>query len=119
MAQIVNDNKLNLILTDFGKERIAYAVENPTVTLNITKIKLGSGDNHEYYVPDSSQTELKGSLGLEFYIYDKALLEDNLTISFHTVIPEDIGGFDIREVGLYETYEGEDKLSATLCKTFF
>lgn len=112
MAQVVNNNKLNLILTKYGIDRIAYAVEHPTANLNITKIKLGSGNNHEYYVPDESQEELKGPLGLEFYIYDKALLEDGLTVSFHTIIPEDIGGFDIREVGLYEVYGGEEKLFA-------
>ena len=114
MTQIVkvNVDKLILKLTDFGLARIAYAVENPAANLNITKIKLGSGDNNEYYEPDSAQTELRGPLGLEFYIYNKAILEDGLTVSFHTIIPEDIGGFDIREVGLYETYLGEDRLFA-------
>ena len=106
------DNKLNLILTNFGIERIAQAVEEPTTNLNITKIRLGSGENNKYYDPDPSQTELKGDLGLEFYIYDKELLEDNLTVSFHTIIPEDFGGFYIREVGLYESFNGEDKLFA-------
>ena len=112
MTNIVNQDKLILKLTDFGLSRIAYAVSNPTANLNITKIKLGSGDNNEYYEPDSSQTGLKGDLGLEFYIYDKNILEDKITISFHTIFPEEIGGFDIREVGLYETYEGTDRLFA-------
>lgn len=112
MTEIVNNDKLNLILTDYGLGRIAEAVKDDTLNLMISKVKLGSGNNNEYYEPSSTQTSLKGDLGLEFYIYDKELLEDKATISFHTVIPETAGGFEIREVGLYETVNGEDKLFA-------
>lgn len=111
MAEIVNDNKLTLILTEYGLQRI-QEVTGTTIPLNLHKIRLGSGDNFEYYEPSADQTELKGDLGLEFYIYDKQLLEDGLTISFHTIIPDDVGGFDIREVGLYETHDGSDHLFA-------
>ena len=112
MAQIVNTDKLNLILTDYGLGRIAEAVKDPTLNIMITKIKVGNGDNEKYYEPSPIQTSLKGDLGLEFFIYDKELLEDGVTISFHTVIPETAGNFDIREVGLYETVDGEDNLFA-------
>lgn len=112
MSTIVNNDKLNLILTQYGLSRIAEAVENPSLTLNITKIKLGNGRNEEYYEPSPTQESLEGDLGVELYIYDKALLEDQETISFHTVISDNIGGFDIREVGLYETVGDEDKLFA-------
>lgn len=112
MAQVVNDNKLNLIITDYGLGRIAEAVKEPTLNLMLSKIKLGSGKNHEYYEPSSAQESLEGPLGIEFFIYDKELLEDGVTISFHTVIPESSGGYDIREVGLYETVNDEDKLFA-------
>lgn len=112
MSRLVNTDKLNLILTDYGLGRIAEAVRTPTLNLVISKIRLGNGNNEEYYVPSSTQTSLKGDLGLEYFIYDKELLEDGVTISFHTVIPETAGNFDIREVGLYETVNGEDKLFA-------
>lgn len=112
MAQIVNTDKLNLILTDYGLGRIAEAMKDPTLNIMISKIRLGSGNNNEYYEPSSTQTSLRGDLGLEFFIYDKELLEDGVTISFHTVIPESAGNFDIREVGLYETVDNEDKLFA-------
>ena len=112
MAQIVNTDKLNLILTDYGLGRIAEAMKDPTLNIMISKIRVGSGNNHEYYEPSSTQTSLRGDLGFEFFIYDKELLEDGTTISFHTVIPETAGNFDIREVGLYETVNGEDKLFA-------
>ena len=61
MSQIVNNDKLQLILTNFGLERIATAVEEPTTNLNITKIRLGSGDNGNYYTPDPSKQHSKGT----------------------------------------------------------
>ena len=91
MTTIVNDNQLILILTEYGLSRIAEAVSNPAMNLNITKIKLGSGRNNEYYEPNPMQEELEGDLGLEFYILDKTLLEDEVTVSFHAVVPESVG----------------------------
>ena len=118
MAEIVNNDKLELILTKYGADRIAEALDNPDMNLAITKIRIGNGDNNEYYeLPTDTEnppiiTKLRGDLGYEFYILDKQLLEDGLTISFHTIITEDIGGFDIREVGLYESTPEGDKLFA-------
>ena len=112
MAEIVNDNKLILILTKHGLSRIADALKDPSVTINITTIRIGSGKNFEYYEPSESQEALEGDLGFKFPVVEKALLEDSLTISFRTVISENIGGIDIREVGLYENFNGEEKLFA-------
>ena len=120
MTQIVNNDKLILVLTQYGINRIAQAIEEPSLNLNITKIKFGSGSNYEYYTPSETQTELMKLIPeAEFYVYKKELLEDNLTISFYTMIPENIGGFDIREVGLYETVDGVDHLFAVgTCQPF-
>lgn len=118
MTQIVNNDELELKLTGYGLSRIAQALADPEISLALTKVKLGTGDNYEYYVPTEAQLEnpdfdLLGKINdYEFYIYDKELLEDGLTVSFHTIIPEDVGGFDIREVGLYETVGGKDYLFA-------
>lgn len=113
MAEIVNDQRLQLILTSYGLDRIGQAQTNPSENLNLTKIKFGSGDNFEYYAPEENQESLKGPIpSAEFYVYNKELLEDETTISFHTIITEEIGGFDIREVGLYETRNGQDYLFA-------
>ena len=120
MAEIVNNDKLALILTQYGLDRVAEAMAEPLLSLNLTKIKFGSGNNYEYYTPSEVQTSLKTPIpNAEFYIYKKELLEDELTISFYTMIPENIGGFDIREVGLYETVNGEDRLFAIgTCQPF-
>lgn len=120
MTQIVNNDKLTLILTQHGLNRIAEAIEKPSLNLSITKIKFGSGNNYEYYTPSETQINLMGPIPeSELYIYKKELLEDGLTISFYTIIPENIGGFDIREVGLYETIDGVDYLFAIgTCQPF-
>lgn len=120
MTEIVNNNKLELILTQYGLGRIAEAHADPSINLHLTKIKFGSGKNYEYYKPAENQSALKGPIPeAEFYVYRKELLEDGLTISFFTTIPENTGGFDIREVGLYEDINGEDKLFAIgTCQPF-
>lgn len=124
MAEIVkiNEEKLDLKLTQYGKDRITYAMQHPDVNLAITKIRIGSGRDNQYYEIEDwmlkdKNFDLQGPIGnYEFYILDKQLLEDELTVSFHAIIPEDAGGFDIREVGLYETVPGnkgpEDHLFA-------
>ena len=112
MTKIVDDKRLNLILTQHGLNRIADALSDPTVTIEITNIRLGSGDNFEYYAPSEYQTELKGDLGISLPVVEKALLEDNLTVSFRSIIPETLGGIDIREIGLYENYNGVETLFA-------
>ena len=112
MAEIVNDNRLTLILTQHGLNRIAEAILDPTLSIEITNIRLGSGNNYEYYTPSEYQTELMGDLGLSFPVIEKALLEDNVTVSFRAIIPENVGNFDIREVGLYENYNGTETLFA-------
>ena len=119
MAEIVNNNKLQLILTQHGLDRISEAMDNPSLNLRLSKIKFGTGDNYEYYTPDKLQENLRGPIPEEFYVFKKELLEDNLTISFYTMVPENIGGFDIREVGLYEDIDGEEKLFAVgTCQPF-
>lgn len=110
MATIVNTNPLRLILTRYGLERTTEAIADGTVTLNLGKIKVGSA-NGEYYEPTEDQTELYQEIG-EFYVVEKKLLEDGLTVSFHALIPESFGNCDIREVGLYEITDEGDKLFA-------
>ena len=114
MTQVVNDtDKLTFILTDWGLQRVAQALEDNTTVIMLTKIKVGDA-NFEYYVPTSSNPpDLKHPIeGGEFYIIEKDLLEDGLTVSLHAVIPESFSGCEIREVGIYENFNGQDKLFA-------
>ncbi len=112
MPKIVNDNKLNLILTQHGLNRIAEAISDPSVNIEISNIRLGSGNNNEYYTPLESQDSLKGDLGISIPVVEKNLLEDGQTVSFRSIISENIGNIDIREIGLYENYNGVETLFA-------
>ena len=113
MSTIVNNNDLVYIITNYGLDRIAEALRDPSVTIELLKMKVGTGYNEEYYVPTEDQAALKGPIpGGEFYVIKKELLEDGQTVSFNCIIPETFSGFDIREVGLYETVNDEDKLFA-------
>ena len=98
MATIVNSTPLELILTSYGLERVAEAIARKSVTLNLGKIKVGNA-NGEFYIPSENMENLVNEKG-EFFVVDKALLEDGLTVSFHAIIPESFGNIDIREVGL-------------------
>ena len=113
MAQVLNDtDQLTFILTQYGLNRVADAIANPDEELNLSKIKVGDA-NFEYYVPTESQTALVNPIPEgEFYIIEKQLLEDNLTVSLHAVFPESFQNAEIREVGVYETIDGVDYLFA-------
>lgn len=113
MAQVVNDtDKLTYILTDYGLQRVTEALADPTVYILLTKIKVGDA-NFEYYTPQEAATELVHPIeNGEFPLVSKELLEDGLTVSLHAIFPESLDNCEIREVGIYETVNGEDKLFA-------
>ena len=117
MSQIVNNDKLTFVLTSYGLSRIAEALNNPLEEITLSKIKLGDA-NGEYYDPtetlagNPNPSLVHPIEGAEFYLVEKDLLADGLTVCLHAIIPEESGGYDIREVGLYETILGVDKLFA-------
>lgn len=113
MTKVLNDtDQLTFILTSYGLRRVAEALSNPNEDLNISKIKVGDA-NFEYYEPDEEQPDLVHPIpDGSFYIVEKELLEDGLTVSFHAVIPETFQNQEIREVGIYETVDEVDKLFA-------
>ena len=112
MAIVTNQDRLEFVLTQYGLSRIAEAMADSTVELNLYKVKLGDS-NGVYYKPSENQADLVHPIpNGEFYISHKELLEDNLTVDLEFSIPESFGGYDIREVGLYETIDGVDNLFA-------
>lgn len=112
MSTVVNNDKITYVITSYGLSRIAEALSDPKVTLNLSKAKVGDA-NGNFYTPTENQTSLINPLpNGSFYISKKELLEDKLTVSFYFLIPESFGNCDIREVGLYETIDGVDYLFA-------
>lgn len=118
MTKVLNEtDKLSFILTQYGLERVAEALADTTVEINLSKIKVGDA-NFEYYVPTLAEfSKPKSDLrhlipGGSFYIIGKELLEDGLTISLHTIFPENLENCEIREIGIYETVNDVDYLFA-------
>ena len=139
MNNIYNTNNLYWVYTAYGKNRLADF--NTTENLKLYKIKIGDYDwftDAEHKLGDSGYSEavfkqyFQGSavndLGhfinrtneegdsnvpYEFKISRKELSSDEKSVSLIATIDENAGGFDIREVGIYETTsDGVDHLFA-------
>lgn len=113
---LTNTNRQVWILTSYGINRITEIMQSPnTERLFITKIKVGDA-NDQYYVPvqgtdnDLRHPIVQEGLIIGFPIIEKSI--DNQTVTFKSFIPENSGGYNIREIGLYETINGEDKCFA-------
>lgn len=95
-------NEFFTILTATGKAKLAAAQTSGT-PLQITQMAVGDGDNGAYYNPIESQTALKhetwrGALN------NLSVDASNLNwIVAELVIPDTVGGFYIREVGLFDS----------------
>lgn len=92
--------KFYTILTAAGKAKIANAI--PTgQKINLTKMKFGDS-NGAYYNPNENQTDLKHTV-YECNVTTVNIDEKNPNwITLTSVIPPEIGGFTIREIGVYD-----------------
>ena len=88
------------ILTNIGKAKIANSL--PTgQKVNLTKMKIGDS-NGTYYNPSENQTELVHKV-YECNVTSVDVDEINPSwITITAVIPSDVGGFSIREVGIFD-----------------
>ena len=133
MTDIYNStDNLYWVFTYYGKQRLASLEADDTLQLYSMRI----GDYNWYEDPDSKlggtysesaflkyyETSTNTELGSEianasFSINSKSIDEDSLTVTLSTTISEEYGGFDIREVGIYEqdTTEQPDYLLFVPC----
>lgn len=88
------------ILTNAGKAKIANAL--PTgQRINLTKMKVGDS-NGAYYNPSETQVDIKHKV-YECNITSVEVDKDNPNwVTITSAIPSDVGGFMIREVGVYD-----------------
>lgn len=94
-------NEFFTILTATGKAKLAAAQTSGT-PLQITQMAVGDGDNGAYYNPVESQTALKHETwrgALNNLSVDQT--NPNWIVA-ELVIPDTVGGFYIREVGLFD-----------------
>lgn len=91
----------NTILTNVGKSKLAQAQANNTM---VSLIELAVGDSgSEYYEPSEAQTSLvnevwRGSINK---LYQDTDISNRIIIEI--AIPADVGGFYIREAGIFDS----------------
>lgn len=108
------------LVTNKGTEKISSSIATGS-KLNLTKFKVGDGGG-SYYEPSVKQTALKNvkyegdinSIKIET-ITVKGL--ENKVIKIEGIIPTDIGGFYIREVGLFDD-SGDLIAIGKYCETY-
>ncbi|MDD3012628.1 MAG: phage tail protein [Candidatus Gastranaerophilales bacterium] len=90
----------SMILTNIGLSKIAAAISTGT-QINLTQIAVGDS-NGAYYEPSTSQTTLVHEVH-RFNINNKSIDPQNSSkIIIEGIIPASIGGFSIREIGIFD-----------------
>ena len=89
------------VLTDKGKELLAEAIANETA-LDFTEMAVGDS-NGTSYEPTSDMTALKHVTYRAAIGSMKINAEDKNIMEFEFVVPASVGGFYIREAGLYSS----------------
>lgn len=112
MAEI--ENTYGSIVTDVGVQLITQAVMEGQ-KVNIVKLAVGDGGG-SYYKPDSTMTALKG----EKWRGDVTRVEVNEQspnmIDIVAVVPSDVGGWTIREMGVFDD-DAEGPHMIAVCNT--
>ena len=93
--------KFYTIITDIGKAKIANCISQAT-KVDFVKMKVGDGGG-KYYNPVETQTDLintvwEGDIG--HVVVDK---ENPNWINIEVILPADVGGFMIREYGVFDS----------------
>lgn len=88
------------IFTDYGQQLITESIANKT-TINITKIAVGDGMG-AVYTPVSSQTALKRETWSGPIDSVQVNPTNKNQVTFEGIVGANVGGFYIREIGLYD-----------------
>lgn len=89
------------VLTDVGKQKLVEAIANETA-LDFTEMAVGDS-NGTSYEPTSDMTALKHVTYRAAIGSMKINAEDKNIMEFEFVVPASVGGFYIREAGLYSS----------------
>ncbi|RIQ63487.1 phage tail protein [Bordetella avium] len=95
-------NEFFTILTATGRNKLANATATAT-PLSLTQMAVGDGDNGAYYSPTEAQTTLKHEVWRGAINHLAVDANNPNWIVAELVIPDDVGGFYIREVGLFDS----------------
>lgn len=94
-------NEFFTILTATGRSKLAHAAANGT-PLTLTHMAVGSGNNGAYYNPSEAQTALKKEVWRGPLNHLDVAQDNPNWIVAELSIPDNVGGFYIREVGLFD-----------------
>lgn len=95
-------NEFFTILTATGRNKLAAATATGTA-LTLTQMAVGDGDNGAYYSPAEAQTTLKHEVWRGAINHLAVDANNPNWIVAELVIPDNVGGFYIREVGLFDS----------------
>lgn len=95
-------NEFFTILTATGRNKLANATATAT-PLTLTQMAVGDGDNGAYYNPTEAQNTLKHEVWRGAINHLAVDANNPNWIVAELVIPDDVGGFYIREVGLFDS----------------
>ena len=95
-------NEFFTILTATGRNKLAAATATGTA-LTLTQMAVGDGDNGAYYSPTEAQIALKHEVWRGAINHLAVDANNPNWIVAELVIPDNVGGFYIREVGLFDS----------------
>lgn len=95
-------NEFFTILTATGRNKLANATATGT-PLTLTQMAVGDGDNGAYYSPTEVQTALKHEVWRGAINHLAVDASNPNWIVAELVIPDDVGGWYVREVGLFDS----------------
>lgn len=95
-------NEFFTILTATGRNKLAAATATGTA-LTLTQMAVGDGANGAYYSPTEAQTALKHEVWRGAINHLAVDANNPNWIVAELVIPDNVGGFYIREVGLFDS----------------
>ena len=95
-------NEFFTLLTASGKAKLAAAQANGA-PLQISQMAVGDGDNGGYYTPSESQTALKHETWRGALNHLAVDPNNPSWVVAEAVLPDTVGGFYIREVGLFDS----------------
>jgi phage-related tail fiber protein len=95
-------NEFFTILTATGRNKLAAATATGA-PLTLTQMAVGDGDNGAYYSPAEAQTALKHEVWRGAINHLAVDANNPNWIVAELVIPDNVGGFYIREVGLFDS----------------
>lgn len=111
MAEI--ENKYGSIVTDVGVQLITEAVMEGQ-KVNITTLAVGDGGG-SYYKPNSTMTALKGEKWRGKVNRVEVNEKSPNMIDVVAVVPSDVGGWTIREMGVFD--DAEEPNMIAVCNT--